>query len=137
VDFTTNEEEEDTVRRDDDETGDEEAQESEQIAGDPALGVARASSNSTIRFGRSSDDDEDRRKAPRKDVIPLFEELGLAISAHDHLVEVEGNTEGPAEVCEQEIVHHDGDEYATAFIFGHRRFIGSNEHGIPDNNTYA
>jgi len=55
VDFTTNEEEEDTVRRDDDETGDEEAQESEQIAGDPALGVARASSNSTIRFGRSSE----------------------------------------------------------------------------------
>jgi len=48
VDFTTNEEEEDTVRGDDDETGDEEAQETEEIAGDPALGVRGTSSDGAI-----------------------------------------------------------------------------------------
>jgi len=98
VDFTTNEEEEDTVRRDDDETGDEEAKETEEIAGDPALGIAGASTDGTIRFSGSRDDDEDGGKSPREDVIPLLQELGLAISSHDHLVEVEGNTECPTEV---------------------------------------
>jgi len=48
VDFTTDEEEKDTVRRDDDETGDEEAQETEEIADDPALGIAGTCADGTV-----------------------------------------------------------------------------------------
>jgi len=98
VDFTTDEEEEDTVGRDDDQTRDEEAEEAEEIADDPALGVARTRTDCAIRFGRTSDNDEDRWKSPREDVVPLLEQLRLAISSHDHLVEVEGDTERPTEV---------------------------------------
>jgi len=98
VDFTTNEEEKDTVRRDDDETGDEEAKETEEIADDPALSLVGTSTDGTVGLGGSSDDDEDRWESPSEDVVPFLEQLGLAISAHDHLVEVEGNTECPTKV---------------------------------------
>jgi len=137
VDLSTDEEEEDTVGGDDDETGDEEAEEAEEVAGDPTLGIVGTGADRAVGLGGSRDDDEDGGEAPGEKVVPLLEKLGLAISSHDHLVEVERDTEGPTKVGYEEKVHHDGDEDATPFVRGYGVLVRSDEHGVPYNDTNA
>src|SRR5262245_46638988 len=45
--------------------------------------------NATKLAGGSNANDDDERRAPAADVVPLFERLRLAVAAHDHLVKVE------------------------------------------------
>jgi len=137
VNFSTDEEEKDTVRGDDDETGDEEAEESPQIRNDPALGIIGTSTDSAIREGQSSDETENRGEAPAEQMVPFFEQLRLAIPAHNHLVEVERNAERPAEVGNEEEVHHNRHKDATSFILRNRCFVGGDKHRITDDNAYA
>jgi len=49
-------------------------------------------------------------------VVPLLQELRFSVSSDNHLVEVEGNAEGPAEVCDEHEVENDGNKNTSTSI---------------------
>ena len=60
---------------------------------------------------------EDDRNAPGADMIELFQFLCLTITTDDHLVEIERDTERPAEVGQEIIVHSQSDTHANTVVF--------------------
>jgi len=104
VDLTSDEEEQDSIGADDEEARNEERQEASQVVSDPALRCI-CRNNRAIFLSRSHTNNEACGQSPAKDVIVLLEELRFAVAAHDHLVEVEGDAEGPAKVGYKEKVY--------------------------------
>jgi len=49
-------------------------------------------------------------------VIPFLQQLGLSVSSHNHLVEVERNAESPAEVCDEHEVKNDSNKNTCSRI---------------------
>jgi len=107
VDLSSDEEEEDSVGGDDEESGDEEGQETSQVVQDPALSSVSVC-DGTIFYCSTNTNTESQRESPTEEMVPLLEELRLSVSSHDHLVEIEGDAECPAEVCNEEEVHQNG-----------------------------
>jgi len=107
VDLSSDEEEEDSIGGDDEESRDEESQETGQVVSDPALSTITVCDGSVLH-SRADTNAESQRKSPTEEMVPLLEELRLSVSSHDHLVEVEGDAERPAEVSNEEEVHQDG-----------------------------
>lgn len=58
-------------------------------------------------------------------MVPLLQELRLSVSSHNHLVEVEGNAEGPAEVCDEHEVENNSNKNTST---GVRCNIASSSH---------
>jgi len=112
VNFLDSEDENDSVRRDNEQARDEETQEyrnpSRHVAISASIIVASRSSHSTH---------DDRGDDPRGDVVDELEALSVPVPAHDHLVEVERDAEGPDEVGEEEVVedHRGGDAHDGVF----------------------
>jgi len=107
VDFSSDEEEKDSVGGDNEEPGNEESQETGQVVSDPALSTITVG-NGSILDSRSDTNAESQRKSPAEEMVPLFEELRLSVSSHDHLIEVEGDAERPAKVGNEEEVDQNG-----------------------------
>jgi len=136
VDLSTNKEEEDSVRGDDQQPGNEESQEAGKIVSDPALRLLSVS-DGAILFGRDHTNAEAQRKAPRKDMVIFLQQLRLAITTHDHLIEVEGNAEGPAKVRNEEEMDENCNEYTCAFVRRNRILVSSNKGRETKNDTNA
>jgi len=85
------------------------------------------SSSIAIALEASYKDQAEDRDTPRSKVIPFFEGFWFSVSSHDHLIEIEGDTEGPAEVCEEEAVHSKPCDEAQSRIREEGIFEGQDE----------
>lgn len=99
VNFTTDEEEENSIGRNDDQAGQEKAKKSKKSW----RNVAHFSHISVGQRGSSSNTHKSREH-PGEQMIPFLKELGLTITPNDHLIKVEGDTEGPAEISQEEVM---------------------------------
>lgn len=111
MNFTTNEEEQHCIARDNHQTWNEEAQETNKCAGDVAN-----STKITVLLESTCECAEDDWNSPACNMVVLFEQLGFTVTTHNHLVEVECNTERPQEVCQEEIVYTDSHDNARPLI---------------------
>lgn len=120
VDFTTNEEEKNSVGRDDDKSGDEESQEAKKIALNVAHVILLVVWNELSVLGSSTDSNtHSSSNSPASKMVPLLQQLSLSVSSHNHLVEIEGDTESPAEVCYEHEVQNDSYKYTSPVILCH------------------
>ena len=70
-------------------------------------------------------------------MVILFELVGLAVAADDHLVKVEGDAEGPEEVGDEEVVHPQGDEHTRSAVHVDPRLEGDEEGAETNDDCHA
>lgn len=132
MNLTADEEEKNSIARDDNQTGKEEAEEASESRGN----IARAT-EVTILVKGTSKDAEDSGDTPTNNMKVLLQILGLSVASHNHLVEVEGNAEGPQEVGNEVVVDKDRDCDTQAFIVVYVRLEGNEEGRETNHNAHA
>jgi len=117
VNFTTNEEEKNSVGGNDDKSRDEESEETKQVVVNVAYtALLVVGIEITVAVCTSNDDTKSSGNTPAAKMVPLLKELRFSVSSHDHLVEVEGNAEGPAEVGNEHKVQNNCHENTSSCI---------------------
>ena len=112
MNLTGNEKEKNNICGHNQQPRNKEGNETGDITGDVAKSVCVITptlSLVTVTSRGSSTNDTGGRKTPNEDMVKLLEALSFAISADNHLVEVEGDTKSPTKVTnEEEVNNHSG-----------------------------
>jgi hypothetical protein len=133
--FSGDKDKQDRIGSDDQEAGNEKGNETSSLIWDEA-GVGAGNATVLIdarQRAHAENEDNQRRNAPRRNVIPLFVGARVAILRHNHSVKVEGNAKRPAKIGEKRIMRQQTDEKACANIH-HNRRLRRNQKARKGNN---